>query len=86
MSAKEMFEKLGYELVKDTKSQNIMNWEIIYETKKDYMNRKAHFRFDEDSLYAQLFENDKKIGGCYIGKEQLQAINQQCKELGWLDE
>ena len=85
MNAKDMFEELGYELVKDTKKQNIMNWEIIYETKKDYTGRKAQFRFDENSLYAQLFENNEKIGGCYIGKEQLKAINQQVKELGWYE-
>ena len=83
MSAKDMFEELGYELVKDTKSQNIMNWEIIYETKIDYFGRKAQFRFDEDSIYAQLYEDDKKIGGCFIGKEQLKAINKQIEELGW---
>lgn len=85
-SAKEMFEELGYELVKDSKSQNIANWEIIYETKNDCFGRKAQFRFDEDSVYAQLYEDNKKIGGCFIGKKQLQAINQQCKELGWLDD
>lgn len=85
-TAKEMFEELGYIQVEDTKSQNIMNWEIIYETKVDYVGRKAQFRFDENSIYAQLFEDDKKIGGCYIGKKQLQAINKQAEELGWLDE
>lgn len=82
-SAKEMFEELGYELVKDTKSQNVMNWEIIYETKTDYAGRKAQFKFFLNSIYAQLYEEDTLIGGCYIGKQQLQAINKQIEELGW---
>ena len=26
----------------------------------------------------------KKVGGCFIEKELLEAINQQMRELGWL--
>ena len=73
MSAKEMFEKLGYEKIQDD-----VNW-LIY----SFQN-----------LFKICFykpQQDIEIGGLdiiynTIDVDELQAINQQAKELGWLDD
>lgn len=70
MTAKEMFEKLGYELDESY-------------THLTYVDKK-----NEDEDYICFYEYTEKIGiGKYtISSEELKAINQQCKELGWLYE
>ena len=81
MSAKEMFEELEYEQTKTKKF-------IKYTYKK----------FISDWCYI-VFDLENKIIDCYISKDspfspleplsipidELKAINQQCKELGWID-
>lgn len=61
MTAKEMFEELGYTYYK---SDNMILYEINY----------------------FLFDTDKEItvGDYGIDVATLKAINQQCKELGWI--
>lgn len=72
MNAKEMFEKLGY-----------------YPS-YDYNNPKNDFAFYEaDSPKMIVFNLKNKDIEVYDGNitiEDLQAINQQVRELGWLDE
>lgn len=85
MSAKEMFEQLGYRLVevKNPITGEIYEYDIQYE------------KFD-GSLYQQvLFNNATKlmhtscklfnttIDFIYYTPELLQAINKQVEELGW---
>ena len=75
MSAKQMFEKLGY-------------------TYK-YLNNSHRIEYflDKDEEFSRVFtkivfyKRIKKIEtNGYLSLEELQAINQQVKELGWLDE
>lgn len=75
MTAKEMFEALGYEEVIRDKQPK----EGIFYREKNY----------KDIFYARrlLFFTDKVVRATNnITMKELKAINQQCKELGWLDE
>ena len=67
MSAKEMFEELGYEYEPNEAEQicvcNVNSDEWLW----FYLDRKT-FEYNEE-IYADL----------------LKAINQQCKELGWIE-
>lgn len=77
-SAREMFEELGW---REYFKSSVM---ITYE---------KNSRSGKSSKYIQFFFDKKEF---YIGSEgnfnqpftmkELQAINQQCKELRWLDE
>ena len=95
MSAKEMFEKLGYEY-------NYDDGFIEYEKQEkcEYSN-KIHCRkisFDKSIVQQDMsihewyrdLETNKYISNEYdmstFTRDELQAINQQVKELGWLDE
>jgi hypothetical protein len=70
MSAKEMFEALGYRYMK-TLSDEKHIW---------YRNS----RTKSEIVFNLTF---KSISNDYaIQLDELKAINQQCKELGWLDE
>lgn len=74
MTAKEMFEELGYkyEKVVDT---------IIYSQNFGYSKIEIRFNL---GLRLVEFEADKDIRFTFEVNE-IQAINQQCKELGWLE-
>lgn len=87
MSAKEMFEKLGYRLtdVVNPITEEVYKYDIQYE------------KFD-GSFYEQILFNDatklmhtscelfnKTIDFICYTPELLQAINKQVEELGWLD-
>lgn len=87
MSAKEMFEKLGY---RKEDVEDIFTGEI-YEYDYKYV------KFDGTWLYEILFNDSTKLihfntelfnktQNEMITIDLLKAINQQCKELGWLDE
>ena len=78
MNAKEMFEKLGYET------------ELFWQ--KDHTIE--YLKREEDDFYGMavmtsiIFHKrlkQIKINGI-INKDDLQAINKQIEELGWLDE
>ena len=76
MTAKEMFEALGYEQ------------EYHFSYIKYYKKLKQNCCDDVDRLEIWIYQIDEtfeKIGGL-ITMQELKAINQQCKELGWLDE
>ena len=78
MSAKEMFEKLGY------KKTNVINPDGCI----DYVNTNEEYSeiyFDKN--FKMITKHYLNFGVAYpITLEELQAINQQVKELGWLDE
>lgn len=70
--ADEMFEKLGYK-----KTYNINNDEVLmigYGLNNE--------KIDECEIIF-LKKAKKIIIGIAIGMEELQAINEKCKELGW---
>ena len=78
MTAKEMFEELGYSLVENSlglKYQKLvvdMLWVIYFDTKFKYLT--TSLINDEYETYHVLDMNE------------LKAINKQCEELGWLEE
>jgi len=81
MSAKEMFEKLGYEIdiENDTEILYKMKWEIssTYYVSFGLINKRIEcFYFASDSPFTptESFEVDLDL---------LQAINKQVEELGW---
>ena len=77
MSAKEMFEELGYE-------QTINQYCIKYysEENSEYSYwTKIVFNLEEETIYA-----DYTYGSMNIDMQTFKAIHQQLLELGWLDE
>lgn len=75
MSAKEMFEKLGYKYIENDKG-------IVYSKSND--DSKLFIAFNKVS--KSFFKDDIKFVSYDIDMQELKAINQQVKELGWLDE
>lgn len=76
MTAKEMFEKLGFREKKDLKS-------YIGLIKSYYKNDDEIINFYENKEFMKTGEYDGSYSN--ITLEELQAINQQVKELGWND-
>lgn len=83
MEAKEMFEKLGFEQVKTPYNETL----ICYRTNENYFNREIKFWLDDKLFYNNLVYGDyhTMAGSCPVHNDLLQAINQQCKELGWIE-
>lgn len=75
MSAKEMFEKLGYKYIENDRG-------IVYS--KSNNDSKLFICFNKES--KSFFKDDIKFVSYDIDMQELKAINQQIKELGWLDE
>ena len=73
MSAKKMFEKLGYKQVNNDINYLIYDLDGIFELK-----------FYKPQQYIEI----KVIEDAYstLDVEELQAINKQVEELGWLDD
>lgn len=92
MSAKEMFEKLGY---KQLSNDNIA---ISYKNnfKKDKVNYMVVFYFSDNNyqIFKQSYSTRLLKENLYlpiyepyrVSKELHEAINKQVEELGWLDE
>ena len=79
MTAKEMFEELGYEL----KYQN--EWDIKYVKEiKPHQYWKSpitiDFRIHGDN---EVYKYDKEMKAGIISFKELKAINKQVEELGW---
>lgn len=79
LSAKEMFEELGYKLIKNTP--------LIY--KKDdggYITMINFFDVCKRIVIEEYeeYNDNQPQGTTVIYMDTLKAINQQCKELGWL--
>lgn len=81
-TAKEMFEELGYEMVKQGKNRLV----YIYEDKIQ------HIMFDLKYKTIDCYEKGHDSDGfntifpMTVCVKELQAINKQVEELGWLDE
>ena len=81
MNAKEMFEELGYE----RKYDDIVTYELLYH----FINGVGcYIVFNNGTVFAVGLNEQQKFSDDWvvITKEVYQAITQQMKELGWLDE
>lgn len=78
MSAKEMFEELGYE--NDITTKNTVGYKKIKNHKLKYIT----FVNVGISKYITIIEDNKS--NSIIDLQELQAINKKIEELGWLDE
>ena len=74
MTAKEMFEKLGYELDSTHEIEGHLYFVKDYKKIDFDLNRKNFYKYNFISYYR-----------CPISVEELKAINQQVKELHWND-
>lgn len=75
-----MFEELGY------KKEEENDKYVLYLSEKSlWRQRKIRFWKDEKVIFNDLLEDDKVVSSVQIGIEELQAINQKCKELGWIE-
>lgn len=88
--ADDMFKKLGY---KKSYQKSIYNkvWGILYKNEKSMVNISFDMGNDGESDYEEAhlvcaYAFDKRTEPAYITMQELQAINQKCKELGWLDD
>ena len=91
MTAKEMFEKLGFKQTLCINEDWKEHAQIEYESSFDeYIKSTIYFvgKGFYVNLYNYDFEKEKMdcVGGCIVDYEMLKAITQQMKELGWLDE
>lgn len=74
-SAKEMFEKLGYE-------QHKSRYEITYNMANlKYIDDYRYIAFDKESKTIEV--DDSSTEPFYLQIEELKAINKQVEELGW---
>ena len=80
VSADEMFEKLKFKKVIDNKT------EVKYEYRETIMEDKLIHTIQIAKVGKIVFsyrdDNNHQVMG--IGKQELQAINEKCKELGWI--
>ena len=75
MSAKEMFEELGYKRLPKKYNKNM----ILYENENMLKNNKV-------IIYFSLTDKKIQFSPYYrYSMQELKAINQQCKELGWIE-
>lgn len=76
MNAKEMFEKLGY-------TRNLDSKKLIYAKELKGMFRYFEITFDLTEKEVELYDDHEAYT---INNALLKAIQQQLKELGWLEE
>ena len=76
MEARKMFEELGYRCYKTGASILYINYS---DDKGDRMIEFYYSNFTFDAV-------DKNCGPLKVNVKELEAINKQCKELGWLEE
>ena len=78
MKAKEMFEKLGYEIDDNSKFKGMAQC----------INYQINDAFGSILKEITFYFETKEIGwdNVVLTMPLLQAINQQCKELGWLED
>lgn len=75
MSAREMFEELGYELIQDD-----MYW-LIYSFNKDkWYSFNIEFNKNEKQIHIA---GKQPSNGKVIDMQEIKAINKQVEELGW---
>lgn len=76
MTAEEMFEKLGY-------TRNLDSKKLIYAKELKGMFRYLEITFDLTEKEVELYDDHEAYT---INNALLKAIQQQLKELGWLEE
>nr|DAG47707.1 MAG TPA: Thaumarchaeal output domain 1 [Caudoviricetes sp.] len=76
MTAREMFEKLGY-------TRNLDSKKLIYAKELKGMFRYLEITFDLTEKEVELYDDHEAYT---INNALLKAIQQQLKELGWLEE
>ena len=79
MSAKEMFEKLGYELVFE-------NEEVLRYRKNKMLDVefwKVYEKITGEKMKKYIHISTVRNGSYFMSLELLQAINKQVEELGW---
>lgn len=83
MNAKEMFEELGYKKEKD-----IINEQFIISYKKDDCPGfyRICFSKPDKTIVARYFDENGEMYAQIVKVQEFKAINQQCRELGWLQE
>ena len=80
MTAKEMFEELGFIEEQSPMYENC----IWYKTNDNYFNREIKFYKKDKLIYNNLIYGGFQMNGsCPIYPKLLQAINKQVEELGW---
>lgn len=80
-----MFEELGYEKQCDKDDSERFITFIKY---LNLSNRRVAISFDcwQESISATYFDDDYEYEEpYYFNMQELQAINEKCKELGWLE-
>lgn len=82
-SAKEMFEELGYTYQESYFDEKLD--EINY-VKKGRWTRQIHFSLSYRCVSVYRIDDNDIRKPAYFSTNLVQAIIQQCKELGWLDE
>ena len=83
MSAKEMFEELGYELMLDCKYY--IYYQKPLKENPEYESDYFHISFEKlDKAFIKTYGDDNSPE--ITNMQELKAINQQCKELGWINE
>lgn len=88
MSAKEMFERLGYKLV--YKNGLVKKFKREKNVDNNFLNIKnIEFGLNHITVKEMLFDNEGNLINdtiiSTIFDEELQAINKQVEELGWID-
>lgn len=89
LSAKEMFEKLGYKCTEEIifpKDEDFRQWAIVY-TKKDYKDKYIIEFFLTDKIYrtymyCHAFKEPFEL--VRIDMPTFKAIQKQLEELGWI--
>lgn len=80
MSAKEIFEELGYEKVNEVP--------LLYQFNDGGYIKNIEFSKSLKRIAFSSYEyynNGKATEENFINISELKAINQQCKELGWIE-
>lgn len=77
MTAQEMFEKLGYQ--KDKKEEIVITYKYGWKS-ISFFKQLQTIRIDLDFV-----EDEEDIKYINCSENELKAIHQQIKELGWLD-
>lgn len=80
MSAKEMFEELGYELIRDC--EFYLFYKKALKENAEYENDYLHISFEKQyKEVIKTYGDDNSPEA--ITMRELQAINKQVEELGW---
>lgn len=81
MSAKEMFEKLGYEMLGSFNLKD--NYIIVAWSKEIYDCKTTIYFYDDKNLRIVMEDKKGRIYPPVFTLKELQAINKQVEELGW---